>query len=122
MALDLSNNNPAYLCGRLFAALELIQQRAANGKLNRTIKDSFFASACSKPSTVFPRLIILAQNHLAKLKNTTYFDMLIGEIVSQLNSEFPQTLSLDDQGQFIIGYYQQNKVLYEKKDETTKVN
>lgn len=117
MALDLNNNNPAYLCGRLFAVLEVIQQRAANGKLNRTIKDSFFASACSKPSTVFPRLIMLAQNHLAKLEKTTFFNNLIGEITDPLRGEFPHTMSLDEQGQFIIGYYQQNKALYERKTE-----
>lgn len=117
MALDLNNSNPAYLCGRLFAVLEVIQQRAANGKLNRTIKDSFFASACSKPSTVFPRLIMLAQNHLAKLEKTTFYNSMIGEITDQLRGEFPQTMSLDEQGQFIIGYYQQNKALYERKTE-----
>lgn len=117
MALDQNNANPAYLCGRLFAVLELIQQRAANGKLNRTIKDSYFASACSKPSTVFPRLIMLAQNHLAKMEKTAFYNGLIGEITGQLSGEFPQTMSLDEQGQFIIGYYQQNKFLYEKKVE-----
>lgn len=115
MALDQKNTNPAYLCGRLFAVLEMIQQRAANGKLNRTIKDSFFASACSRPSTVFPRLIILAQNHLAKMEKTAFFNGLLCDITNLLCGEFPQTLTLDEQGQFIIGYYQQNKSLYEKK-------
>ena len=62
MALDIENNNQAYLCGRLFAVLEKVQSDALPG-LNRTIKDSYFASACANPSTVFPKLI--------KLRNTT---------------------------------------------------
>ena len=35
MALDLENKTPAYLCGRLFAVLEKLQQDASGGNLNR---------------------------------------------------------------------------------------
>lgn len=66
MSLNLDNTNQAYLCGRLFAVLEKIQQDASGGNLNRTIKDSYFSSACSKPATVFPKLIQLSQNHLKR--------------------------------------------------------
>ena len=117
MALDLSNTNQAYLCGRLFAVLEYIQQRASGGNLNRTIKDAYFSSACARPATVFPKLIKLSQHHLANLDATIFFDKLLGSIMGSLNGEFPQTLSLDDQGKFIIGYYQQNNVLYTKNTE-----
>jgi CRISPR-associated protein Csd1 len=122
MSLDVTNNNPAYLCGRLFAVLEKIQQDSSGGNLNRTIKDSYFASACSKPSTVFPKLIQLAQNHLRKLNDGVEvyyqkkFKDLIGEIMNGLDGEFPQTLDLYSQGKFIIGYYQQNKALYTKTE------
>ena len=112
MSLDLSNQNSAYLCGRLFAVLEYIQQRSSGGGLNRTIKDAYFSSACARPATVFPKLVMLAQHHLAKLDGTIYFDNLLGSIMASMNGEFPQTLSLDDQGKFIIGYYQQNNSLY----------
>lgn len=117
MTLDLSNTNQAYLCGRLFAVLEFIQQRASGGNLNRTIKDAYFSSACARPATVFPKLIMLSQHHLANLDSTVYFDKLLGSIMGSLNGEFPQTLSLDDQGKFIIGYYQQNNALYTKNTE-----
>lgn len=117
MTLDLSNTNQAYLCGRLFAVLEFIQQRASTGNLNRTIKDAYFSSACARPATVFPKLIMLTQHHLVKLDSTIYFDKLLGNIMGSLNGEFPQTLSLDDQGKFIIGYYQQNNMLYTKNTE-----
>lgn len=121
MSLDTKNTNPAYLCGRLFAVLEKIQEKASTSKLNKTIKDTYFASACSVPAIVFPRLLILAQNHLPKIEYETYWNRCIGEIMNILGCEFPQTLSLTEQGMFIIGYYQQyyNK---KEKDENKEVN
>ena len=108
MSLNLDNTNQAYLCGRLFAVLEKIQQDASGGNLNRTIKDSYFSSACSKPATVFPKLIQLSQNHLKKVEYVLFYQKLCGDIIDQLEDAFPSTLSLDEQGKFIIGYYQQN--------------
>lgn len=119
MALDKENKNPAYLCGRLFAVYEKIQQDASGGNLNRTIKDSFFASACGRPASIFPKLCKLSVNHLKVIKRDSngggYYSKLVGEIMDGLCGEFPQTLDLDSQGKFIIGYYQQNKDLYTSK-------
>ena len=121
MSLDKTNTNQAYLCGRLFAVLEHIQQNAL-GNLNRTIKDSYFASACSTPSLVFPKLISLAQNHLKKDKYAISNNILIGEIMDKFGTEFPSTLSLQDQGRFMIGYYQQVQDLFRKKDKQDDTN
>ena len=126
MALDKENTNQAYLCGRLFAVLQKIQENAAGGaKLNRTIKDSYFASAASKPALVFPKLLTLSQNHLKKLSEgrAVFFNKLTEEIIGKLNGEFPDTLLLTEQGKFMIGYYQQDQEFYRKNtnsDETTK--
>jgi CRISPR-associated protein Csd1 len=117
MALDTNNNNPAYLCGRLFALLEKIQSKASNDKINKTIKDSYFASACSTPAMVFPRLLMLSQNHLSKIENGFYWNNLLGKIMNMIGQEFPQTLTLTEQGMFIIGYYQQ---YYYKEDKSEK--
>lgn len=115
MSLDPQNSNPAYLCGRLFALLEKIQLRASKDTLNKTIKDSYFATACSTPAVVFPRLLMLTQNHLSKLEAMCekFWSKTIGEIINMLEGDFPQTLTLTEQGMFIIGYYQQ---FYNKKD------
>ena len=94
VALDLENHGQAYLCGRLFAVLEKLQQDASGNALNRTIKDAYFASASSKPALVFPKLIKLAQNHLNKVKYPGYYNNLIREIIGHLNGEFPETLFL----------------------------
>lgn len=116
MALDKENHTPAYLCGRLFAVLERLQQDASGNSLNRTIKDAYFASASSRPAIVFPKLLKLAQNHLNKIKSPVFFNKLIGEIMWHLEGEFPETLLLSDQGRFIVGYYQQYQSFFEKKD------
>lgn len=121
VSLDKTNTNQAYLCGRLFAVLERIQQNAL-GNLNRTIKDSYFASACSTPSLVFPKLISLAQNHLKKDDFAKPNNDLVGEIIDMLGTEFPSTLSLQEQGRFMIGYYQQVQDFYRKKDKQEDTN
>ena len=122
VSLDKTNQTPAYLCGRLFAVLEKLQQDASNNSLNRTIKDAYFASASAKPALVFPKLIRLAQNHLNKVKYPVYYNKLIGEIIDGLNGGFPETLRLTDQGRFDVGYYQQNQDLWRKltKSEETE--
>lgn len=120
VALDKENHSPAYLCGRLFAVLEKLQQEASGGSLNRTIKDSYFASASSKPATVFPKIMKLAQNHLAKVKYPIFYNKLMGEIIDSLEGEFPETFLLTDQGRFIVGYYQQYQSFFEKADGIRK--
>ena len=119
MSLNTENKDPAYLCGRLFAVYEKIQQDASGGGLNRTIKDAYYSSACSTPSIIMPKLDKLAQNHLKKLSEGLKIKrmQLIGEITDKLEGTFPKTMTLDDQGSFIIGYYQQNKALYTSKND-----
>lgn len=124
MALNKENTNPAYLCGRLFAVLEKLQQDAAEGTLNATIVDSYFSSACSKPSTVFPKLLDLANHHMKKVGGS-FYKKLIGEIMDSLDGEIPATLDLHNQGCFSVGYYQQNRDLWtskKNKDNDEKEN
>lgn len=116
VGLNTENQNQAYLCGRLFAILENLQQEAL-GNLNRTIKDAYFASASSTPVLVFPKLLCLAQNHLNKVKKPDDFNELIGQVMDGIRDQFPQKLSLPEQGMFQIGYYQQYRRL-EKKGRT----
>lgn len=121
MALNPENTSPAYLCGRLLALLE-IAQSSAIGNANRTIKDAFFSAAATKPATVFPRLMMLAQHHIEKADNGAYINSLIREVVNPLTGKFPATLTLDEQGEFIIGYYQQNKDFFTPKAEKADKN
>lgn len=116
LSLDKNNKRPAYVCGRLFAALEKIQKDAL-GSLNRTIKDAYFSSAASTPAIVFPKLLKLSQSHLKKMEKDTWYQILIQEIIDKLDGQFPETLPLVEQGEFMIGYYQQVQDFFKKKDK-----
>ena len=116
MAWNDENKNQAYICGGLFAIYEVIQKEASGGTLNRTITDSYFASACSRPASVFPRLGMLAINHLNKADfpkdKKNILISCIHKLMDDINGEFASTLSNDDQGRFIVGYYQMSKKLF----------
>lgn len=122
MSLDTENKSQAYHLGRLFAVLEKVQQTAIP-KINSTIKDRYFSSACSAPAAVFPTILKLAQSHLAKLNNPKYYEDKkdyedkIDEIMNKLECAFPSQLNINDQGRFILGYYHQKKDLWTKKDK-----
>lgn len=116
VSLDKQNPNVGYRLGRLFAVLEKIQQEANPG-INATIRDKFYASASSAPSSVFGNLMRLKNHHLSKLENSgrrIWFERLLGEIISDV-PDFPAHLTLDDQGRFAIGYYHQVQDLWTKK-------
>jgi CRISPR-associated protein Csd1 len=118
VSLDDSNTNPGYRIGRLFAALEKIQEEAVNP--SATIRDRFYGAASSTPVTVFSNLMKLKNHHLAKLEEgrKRYFEKLIGQIMSDIN-DFPAHLSLADQGRFAIGYYHQRQAFFTKSESTS---
>lgn len=119
MSLDTTNNNIGYRLGRLFAALEKVQEEANPG-INATIRDRFYGAASSTPVAVFALLMKLKNHHLAKLENrgrAVNFEKLISEIISEIN-EFPPHLNLADQGRFAVGYYHQRQDLFTKKENS----
>ena len=120
VSLDDSNTNPGYRIGRLFAALEKIQEEASPG-LNATIRDRYYGAASSTPVTIVSNLMKLKNHHLAKLEEgrKRYFEKLIGQIMSDIN-DFPAHLSLADQGRFAIGYYHQRQAFFTKSESKTK--
>ena len=119
--LNENSTDTAYNLGRLFAVLEKAQTDAL-GNINATIKDKFFSSACVTPGLVFPRLLKLTQAHLGKLSEggKIYTDKLIQGILANINGGFSGTQNMEEQGMFILGYYQQKQKLYTKNETGEK--
>lgn len=119
MALNEQSTIPAYLLGRLFAVLEKVQGEAI-GKMNASIKDRYFTSACASPASVFPILLRLSQHHIAKAEYGYTSERRIQDIMNLLDVEknpIPARLTLDEQGVFVLGYYHQRAAFYVKKND-----
>ncbi len=122
MSLNREDPNAAYRLGRLFAMYESLQ-RAALGNVNATIKDRYFGAASATPASVFPLLERSSANHLATLRRGTsarlarWFDSEIDSIVDGLETAFPRSLRLEDQGRFAIGYHHQRAYRPPKREE-----
>lgn len=113
--LDKENKNQGYLCGRLFAVLEKIQEEA-NGQ--HSIRERYMNSASATPAMVFPTILNLSSHHAEKLTEgrNVYFEKLKQEIVDKISANgFPTHLDLQDQGRFFVGYYHQRQDFFEKK-------
>lgn len=119
VALDLDNQNVGYRLGRLFAALERVQELAQPG-INATIRERFYGAASATPVVAFPRLLKLKNHHLAKIENpgaVVNLEKLLTEICGGLDPAvgFPSRLDLADQGRFAIGYYHQRQDFFKKR-------
>ena len=120
--LNMSQVEPAYRLGRLFATLERIQEQAQPG-INATIRDRFYGAASTTPVAVFTTLLRLKNAHLKKLTQgqLIHFEKLIGEILQPLQG-FPRQLALAEQGQFALGYYHQRQAFYAKRSDDQQDN
>ncbi len=108
--LDDQETDVAYRCGRLFALLEKAQLAALGKDLNSTLKDRFFAAASATPALIFPRLFRVNTYHLAKLTQGTkhFYTNAFGDLMKEPFT-FPRQLSLEQQGRFFIGYFQERQ-------------
>jgi CRISPR-associated protein Csd1 len=110
---DSNDRLPAIVCGKIFAVMESIQRAALGKDLNAGIRDRFFSFASTSPAPAFGRLMKLSQNHISKLRHdkpglAIILDRQLQELCSLLN-EFPSIFSLEEQGQFALGYYHQRQ-------------
>lgn len=120
MGLDKDCKEAAYVMGRLFSVLETIQKEASP-TITTTIRDRYFNSACATPAVIFPVLIKLKNSHMKKLERDkggakVYYEKELTEIMGKL-AAFPKRLSLEQQGQFALGYYHQQQEKYKKGED-----
>ena len=114
--LDKENTNQGYLCGRLFAVLDKIQEDANN---QHSIRERYMNSASATPSAVFATILNLSSHHSENLNEgrKIYFEKLKQEIIDKIPSDgFPAHLDLQDQGRFFVGYYHQRQDFFTKND------
>ncbi len=122
MSLDKEAGNPGYRLGRLFAVLESAQRLALGDKVNTTIRDRYYGAASATPAMVFPMLLRNTQNHLSKVRKdkpglAVNLERDIAEIIDGLQSQFPRSLRLEDQGRFAIGYYHQSHTRFTRNTD-----
>ena len=116
--LDEQNESKAYLCGRLFALICLLQYKAHNGKeVNSSIRDRFFTSASSNPSRAMS-ILLTKYVPIYQKKTKGAYTKSITEIASRIE-HFPEKLTLTERGEFALGYYYQYAA---KKNENSNDN
>jgi CRISPR-associated protein Csd1 len=121
--LDTENLSPAYVCGQIFAVLVDVQRAALGKDVNAGIRERFFSFASTTPASAFGRLMKMSQNHLTKIKGErpdVFF--ILDRQLQELNAKivgniYPATLSLEEQGQFALGYYHKKQETWEKIQE-----
>jgi CRISPR-associated protein Csd1 len=123
MSLEIENSPLGYRLGCLFAVLEQAQ-RGALGEVNASIVDRYYGTASSVPYSVFPRLIAGCQNHLSKIRKdkpgyAVNIEKRLGAIVGALPVTFPTQLTIEQQGQFAVGYYHQKQDFFAKKSDAS---
>jgi CRISPR-associated protein Csd1 len=102
----------------LFAVLEKAQSDTKRD-VKGTITSKYFSSASTTPRVVFPVLLKLAQHHITKSEWGFKSNQAIEEIMSEIDG-FPVTLTLEEQGRFMLGYYHQRRANYRKKSNNNE--
>ena len=115
--LDKENTNQGYLCGRLFAVLDKIQDDANR---QHTIRERYMNAASATPAAVFATILNLSSHHSGKLTEglNIFYEKIKQEIIDKIDANgFPAHLDLQDQGRFFVGYYHQMQSFYVKNEE-----
>jgi CRISPR-associated protein Csd1 len=124
MALDINQPSIGYQLGRLMATLEKIQLDSAKSRINATIVDRYYGSACSTPVAVFGTLMRLMRHHINRIEQPgrrIWYENLIAEILGNV-TEFPAHLNINEQGKFAVGYYHQKQNFYTKVETEGEVD
>lgn len=117
--LNEEHPHPAYHCGRLMAVLADLQ-RAALGDVGAGVVQRYYAAASITPALVLGRLTRTSQFHLNKLEPglAHWFEGMIAGIWGRIKDTLPQTLTLEGQSLFALGYYQQMAHMRARKNNS----
>ena len=85
-----------------------------------------FRSSMTSPASAFGRIFNLNSKHFSKLKSdkpglAITLDKELQELCKDVDiNSFPATFSLEQQGQFAIGYYHQRQKQFSSSNQTKK--
>lgn len=113
MGLNRELMDSGYRLGRLLAVLERLQGAAI--RPSTTLAERYYGAASTRPGTVFPSLLKLAQHHAAKAQAGGFFQGQLAEVLDGVEA-FPPTLGVDEQGMFALGYYHQRQEYFRRKE------
>ena len=104
------NPSAAYQCGAILAIYERIQD-SANPNVNVTVVQRYYASAIQTPALVLGRLSQLSVHHLREIEKSgkglrIYFSNLLAETYGRIEGKIPSVLTMEQQAEFALGYYQ----------------
>lgn len=109
--LDPNSKDVAYLCGQLFAVLGRLQLLAL-GKVGASIAERTYGGVATRPATTLGPLFSKVPAYLKKANDRfpgtgTNKQKEIERLCQRLEAQggFPQTLGLEEQGRFALGYY-----------------
>ncbi len=124
VALHEDSGSIAYNLGRLFAAYAYAEKSFA--ERNATIRDKYAGAASATPFRVFPVLMRGYEHNRAGLakaggKKTgagVRAEQAVSQIIGLLpgDCDLPQSLTLEEQARFFVGYYHQEQAFYTKRD------
>jgi CRISPR-associated protein Csd1 len=115
-------SDAAYNLGRLFAILSRLQDAAHEYQLKGAgVIERYYSGASTAPATVFGLLLRLHNHHLRKLEQqgdrgaraASAIRGKIAEVIGKFAADhgqppaFPRILTLEQQGRFALGFYQQ---------------
>ena len=109
--LDPESKDRAYLCGQLFAVIGRLQLLAL-GKVGASIAERTYGGVATRPATTFGPLFTKLPAYLKKA-NTRFpgsgtnkqKELESLSVRVEALGGIPQTLGLEDQGRFALGYY-----------------
>ncbi|CAM5576825.1 hypothetical protein ATER59S_05002 [Aquamicrobium terrae] len=122
---DPDDPNTARRLGKLFALIERAQLAALGDEINTTVKDKYLGTCAATPAQVISKLILNAeQHHLKRLRNGhsdagwikdahharrvgAAINRDLGRLAASFGNNFPAQHSDEEQGLFLIGYYQE---------------
>jgi CRISPR-associated protein Csd1 len=128
--LTVDTDDAAYNCGRLLSVFAAAQRKALRKSDGfSSVAERFYGTASVSPASVFPRLFALNRHHLEKISKSRngaerFLKEKICAICANFKSkgdglppELPRILTLQEQGRFALGFYQQQAADAIARDE-----